>query len=62
MIFHNLLLTVMELAEDRRRAREESGKSYVKPELDALDVTYEDVLEYYRYTNDYEQENNQKSS
>lgn len=61
MIFHNLLLTVMELAEDRRRARKSKG-GYVKPELDALDVTYEDVLEYYRYTNDYEQENNQKSS
>lgn len=58
MIFHNLLLTVMELAEDRKRARQESGKVYEKPELDALDVTYEDVLEYYRYTNDYEQENN----
>jgi len=51
----------MELAEDRRRARKGTGE-YVKPELDALDVTYEDVLEYYRYTNDYEQENNQKSS
>ena len=62
MIFHTLLLTVMELAEDRRRQRTEGSTEYEPPTLDALDVTYEDVLEYYRYSTNHEQEHDQESS
>lgn len=65
MNFHSLILTVMELAEDRRRARTNNKLTSTEREdlvLDALDVTYEDVLEYYRYNINNEQENNQEPS
>ncbi len=67
MLFHNLLLSVMELAEDRRRQRTTKSKAQPSQEredlvLDALDVTYEDVLEYYRYSVTNEQENDQESA
>lgn len=65
MNFHSLILTVMELAEDRRRARTSNKLTSTEREdlvLDALDVTYEDVLEYYRYNINNEQENNQEPS
>lgn len=64
MLFHSILQTIMDLGEiNRQRQERNTGTPRRHLEsLDVLDVNYEDVLEYYRYTNNNEQENNQESA
>jgi len=63
MLFHEMVSILAELGEQRRAAKESQTKQprHHLEELDVLDVNYEDVLEYYRYRNTHE-ENDQESS
>ena len=59
MLFHQLLRTVMDLGEiNRQRKERQTGtpRSHYES-LDVLDVSYEDVLEYYRCSNSNEEHN-----
>ena len=64
MLFHSMIQTLMELGElTRQRQESRSGTPRRHLEsMDVLDVNYEDVLEYYRYSNTNAQANDQESS
>lgn len=57
MLFHEMVSILFELGEQRRAAKESQSNTPRRhlEELDVLDVNYEDVLEYYRYS--YEKNN-----
>ena len=64
MLFHQMVRTLMDLGEiNRQRQEKKTGRPrYHLESMDVLDVNYEDVLEYYRYSNNNAQANDQESS